>query len=525
MSPRRWTSSHAALRDTGAVLAALVDAHGFDVVWRSALANRISRAAHGSREAMLAAVSVEPAFTLDPLAGLNLTEISVLYEYLLAHVSHDDRKASGQFFTPDDVAQFMAGLAAEFEPGERWIDPCCGVGNLSYWLAAAQEDPERFVRDQLVLVDSDPLALLSARILLTLAFERSEIGLFERLSARSHHLDSLIDELPEFDFAIMNPPYVVVPADRSFRSGNSRDLYAYFLERMILHGRGFVAITPQSFTGGRKFRELRVLLLEHVSRFDIFCFDNVPDNIFRGIKFGSQNSNRVNSTRAAVTVARRDGVIRRRITPLLRWRAAERGTMFSNAHEYLAPLVEDAASFRKIDPALLDFYKEVSRADRTIGDMLSPSGAYTLTVGSTPRYYVSAVERPINRRGMHILRFATQVDRDIAYIVLNSSLAYWWWRIHDGGITLNRGVLRAVPIPRGLSVSGDLLEALRESERANLVVKRNAGQDQENVKHPESLVRRLNHLVAPHAADSLTGVHQNSYFGDSARSLVLASSM
>ena len=70
---------------------------------------------------------------------------------------------------------------------------------------------------------------------------------------------------------------------------------------------------------------LRKLLLNNFTTLDVYCFDNVPDNIFRGIKFGSKNTNTANSTRAGIIVARQNGNNKTfRITPLLRWRVKER---------------------------------------------------------------------------------------------------------------------------------------------------------------------------------------------------------
>ncbi|MFC5788604.1 hypothetical protein EDM22_03950 [Agromyces tardus] len=513
MTGQAYASLRPGVKEAAAKLESLVERFGFEATWRSLLANRAASEEPASLALILRELDITPVTSEDLLRERSLTEVSVLYEYLLAHVNHQERKLAGQYFTPDDVAVFMATKAVEIGRNGRWLDPCCGVGNLSFWLARAHDDPEEFVRNRLVLVDQDPLALLSARILLTLEFERTAADVFEKLSARAFVLNALFEALPPFEYAILNPPYVVVPANRSFKTSDARDLYAYFLERVIEASNGFVSITPQSFTGGRKFRSLRALMLSNLSRIDIYCFDNVPDNMFRGVKFGSQNSNHVNSTRAAITVALRHGPIRRRITPLLRWRASERKQMFASAHQHLAPLVEDLVAFRKIDASLTALFQEISESRRSIKDLLVDHySPYKLTVASTPRYYLSAVMREIDRAGSHTLHFRSEEDRDLAYVVLNSSLAYWWWRIHDGGITLNRGVLRSVPIPDNLAPSATLTAALLESEGSNIVVKRNAGRDHQNVKHQPDLILRLNAYVAPGFAEELLRVHSNTYF-------------
>ena len=44
-----------------------------------------------------------------PLAELTIGEVGVCYEALIALTDSTARKSSGQYFTPDDAAHFMAG--------------------------------------------------------------------------------------------------------------------------------------------------------------------------------------------------------------------------------------------------------------------------------------------------------------------------------------------------------------------------------------------------------------------------------
>ena len=39
--------------------------------------------------------------------------------------------------------------------------------------------------------------------------------------------------------------------------------------------------------------------------------------------------------------------------------------------------------------------------------------------------------------------------------MINSSFAYWWWRIYDGGITYPVSLLNAMPIPLNLLSADD----------------------------------------------------------------------
>jgi type I restriction-modification system DNA methylase subunit len=90
------------------------------------------------------------------IANLSIGEIGVLYEYSVAIADSESRKSNGQFFTPDDVAFYMAEQAKSFEEGV-WLDPCSGIGNLSWHLTAIQENPEEFLRNSLILSDRTSL--------------------------------------------------------------------------------------------------------------------------------------------------------------------------------------------------------------------------------------------------------------------------------------------------------------------------------------------------------------------------------
>ena len=57
----------------------------------------------------------------DFLSGMSIGEISVLYEYSVAICNSISRKSNGQFFTPDDVARFMANFSKDFDNG-IWLD-------------------------------------------------------------------------------------------------------------------------------------------------------------------------------------------------------------------------------------------------------------------------------------------------------------------------------------------------------------------------------------------------------------------
>ena len=122
----------------------ILDRLGLEGAWYSILATNLSKIGRTDLRYILD----EKEFrniefqSFDFIKGLSVGEISVLYESSLAYVDRDKRKQEGQYFTPDDVAQVMAKRALSFPKNKIWVDPCSGVGNLSYWLIQHQEDSE-----------------------------------------------------------------------------------------------------------------------------------------------------------------------------------------------------------------------------------------------------------------------------------------------------------------------------------------------------------------------------------------------
>lgn len=494
----------------------VLDRFGLERAWYSVLVTHLNSIDRTDLRYILSRKEFKDAEVLnyDFINNLSVGEISVLYEYSLAYIDRDKRKQEGQYFTPDDVAQVMAKKAFIFPKNKIWVDPCSGVGNLSFWLIQCQKNQEEFIKNNLYLIDRDELALFIARFILTINFQKSDPRLFENIKSRFIVADFLLsNSLPQYDYAILNPPYLVVEPNPQFETSTTRDLYAYFLEKIIKTSKGFISITPQTFTNGQKFNSLRRLLLNSFSNIDVYCFDNVPDNIFRGFKFGSRNTNKANSTRAGIIVANQDNKNKQvfRITPLLRWRVKERQKLLDSVDDFLVEITPKEDIFPKLQRDLLPLYDYVNQHGKMLAYLISRRPTpYRLIVPSTPRYFISALKRAVERSSFKTLYFYNERERDIAYLLLNSSYMYWWWRVNDGGMTISEKTLLTLPIINEISLDRNLLSKIEQSEKVNLVIKRNAGKDNENVKHNSSLIREMNKHLFPRFANALEMLHKNS---------------
>lgn len=492
----------------------LLDTNSIDYVWKNILATHAATFSKQTSEIFFNQPEFKnmKPYDEDILSNLTIGEIGILYEFSLAYVNKESRKQSGQYFTPDDVSQFLISQTKKFPEG-IWLDPCSGVGNLSYWLTASQPDPEKFLVNNLKLTDKDPLALLIAKNILFLHFYKTDNNLLKSLSKNVTKVDFLTGKIPTHDYVIANPPYAQTVENHMFETYKTRDLYAYFLERIIKTSKGFVSITPQSFTNSNKFDTLRKLIVGKYNNITVMCFDNIPDSIFKGIKYGSTNTNTANSTRAAIIVAQTGSKHKHQITPLLRWKTSERSTMFSKIDNQLSETVFDEKLWLKQYKNLLPLYKE-AHAWKPLKDFLATGKTeYEITIPTTPRYFISATLRNLTRSSYTKIYFNDKETRDIIYLLLNSSIPYWWWRLNDGGMTLSKETIYTIPVPKFLKFSNKLYTELKQSEVNNLVTKMNAGKLNENVKHSKELIKKLNSLyVDETTANKLMKLHSNTDF-------------
>ncbi len=491
------------LKVTGAVQALRADSREeAKRNWRRSLASRLTQQRPDLADTLAThlGVAVHASHTPEPnpLSGLSIGELAVVYEALLATSDPQARRRDGQYFTPDDVAAFMAAQANEFPPG-TWLDPCCGVGNLSWHLSNAQADPSAFVQSRLTLVDIDDTALASAQVLLAASFARpGATEVLKDLSARCCQADFLAATTPvESDFVLMNPPYGRTQLRDDYQLGPTRELFAYFMEKVCTSAKGFVAVTPAAYLNGARYGPLRDLLEDKGGK--VYVFDNVPDTVFRGYKYGSSNTSRTNFVRACITVVK-PGEQQWRITPIIRWGVASRAKMWAGIEQLLAPLRKSPGGrWAKLMPGTERLWTALQDRPRLRDLLASEPTEHQLWVASTPRYYISASGRPLKRASVHVLNFETPAEWAQAYLLLNSSLSYWWWRTVDGGINLQRRTLESIPLPPELTAVAQtgtyLVEQLRISDEDDVRIKLNAGRRTENVKRPAALIQELDHRL------------------------------
>lgn len=194
-----------------------------------------------------------------------------------------------------------------------------------------------------------------------------------------------------------------------------------------------------------------------------------------------------------------------------RWCVRDRQKLLDSIDNFLVEITPKEDIFPKLQKDLLPLYEFTKKQHKMLAHLISKRPTpYRLMVPSTPRYFISALKKPVERSSFKTLYFYRKRERDIAYLLLNSSYMYWWWRVNDGSMTISERTLLSLPVLEHMRVDEDLLSRIEHSETTNRVVKKNAGKDNKNVKHDIALITEINRKLFPRFASALGTLHSNS---------------
>jgi len=215
--------------------------------------------------------------------------------FYLGEKRTEGRRELGQFFTPLEVARFMARLARPGRKVRYVLDPGAGVGILACALCEElQVGP--------VHIDAYEIDL-GLSYLLRATLENAQEWLSHKgiaLTFTIHETDfvtenavylsetTLFDSSPPrtYDVAVLNPPYFKLgKSDPRARAASEivhgqPNIYALFMgiTASLLADRGvMVSITPRSFTTGDYFRRFREHIFSRVAPEAIHLFDSRKD--------------------------------------------------------------------------------------------------------------------------------------------------------------------------------------------------------------------------------------------------------
>lgn len=465
---------------------------------------------------------------------ISIKNYSELYEIGLATQDKLLKKKRGQYYTPDDVASVMSEWLYKSK-GTAVCDVACGTGKLilAYLGLIGHDKARKLISSgNLYLYDCDSTALKICKTMISIVYG------FDIADSIHDILCDFLDKsvvLPTDCKVISNPPYAQIDEVQDYWEHtniilDSKEYYSAFMEKIFRQSASAVVITPFSFMSGAKFYSLRKSM-SSLGRGFIVSFDNVPGSIFNGRKHGIFNTNTTNAVRAAVTVFNSDSeVVGYRVSPLIRFKNAERKTLLNcKILESLLPsklqvINEKNTRFEKVQKELVDiFYTWKQESKYKIKDFLSKTETeLAINMPNTCRYFTTASSRKLSRTGLITMYFTDQDIYSFVYCVINSSFAYWWWRVYDGSFTYPIGLLMEIPLPYNLLSQDDkkffkeMFKKLQGEEENCIVKKMNAGAAQENIKFPEKYRKAINKrllVILGFSIDEsiLDQIHANSF--------------
>ena len=172
---------------------------------------------------------------------------------------------------------------------------------------------------------------------------------------------------------------------------------------------------------------------------------------------------------------------------------------------------------------VLDIWKE--KSSKKMNNLLSSDGE-ELYLPTTCRYFTVGSKKNLSRDGKRIIKIKDKNKYNYVYCMMNSTFAYWYWRLYDGGINCPLTIINTIPVfydlfnENQLNKLNKIATEMQKKEEDYLVYKVNAGKKQENIKFPKKYRDEINRLFFEvlninEDISILNKVHSSSLFEES----------
>ena len=265
-----------------------------------------------------------------------------------------------------------------------------------------------------------------------------------------------------FDVIIGNPPYISKRRGkglgyrwRGYKTQNCPDLYASCVERAstLLNDQGRMSmIVMHSLCFNNSFQPLRNHLQERFPSLWVSSYARIPDGLFSG-------SARV---RNSIVVASREGDTGLRTTRCLRWRTAQRASLFTSLG-YLKPPDENLDCDGEPlwpfsdEPTVASAFAHMTRNQQRLSQDATTGGTYQLGFKKNAQYALNIYTQeppvvdphtgqPAESTGKPgWFQFADEIQRDLAVVMLGGRWGFLWWLMVGDEFNVKKGTLLAFP--------------------------------------------------------------------------------
>ncbi len=210
-----------------------------------------------------------------------------LGEIYTSQVSKDHKKGKGQFFTPTEIADFMANLVTKPQSRDITIlDPGCGTGVLSCSLIEKLTEFEIDTIEHVAFETDYKLFPFIEKSFQNLKswLKNKEIG-FSYTLLTSDFIEDMVSALEihrnRFDYIISNPPYFKLSKDDKRVSllkhlvKGQPNIYSFFMAvsvNLLKETGDLIYIIPRSFASGQYFNSFRNYFFKHINLSFIHLF-------------------------------------------------------------------------------------------------------------------------------------------------------------------------------------------------------------------------------------------------------------
>lgn len=220
-------------------------------------------------------------------------------------VTTQHKKEKGQFFTPTEIAQFMAGLTSQKNNKLKILDPGCGTAILSCSLIESLVKRNDGINEIELVVyetDLDILSFTQAALDFLMQWLKQYDIKFNSIIYKEDFILINKDCFTEsntlftqptyatYDIIISNPPYFKISKDdkralvaKSIVWGQP-NIYSIFMmvaTKLLKVDGEFIFITPRSFASGNYFRAFREAFFQEIDIQQIHLFGSRTDTFDR----------------------------------------------------------------------------------------------------------------------------------------------------------------------------------------------------------------------------------------------------